>query len=299
MRIYIRCGSDREVHGAITDLSRIVVVKLTGIDDNALPIVVKTAVHEGDNVRAMLTSFVCAVPHLLSVEGISFAFPSDGGTVSRPQEPVMIECGKALGRGLHGKVFTVVGEGSSFIKHFHDASECTREATILQTLKSHNIPFVPTLSKVSVDGQSFLACPIGRSSYHWQGRVLVWKMGRLLIDSLERLHTDGGLCHRDIRPSNIVVGAHDLPLLIDWASATTCGTPTQYVGTIHYAANEVLTQLENLELPTPSPSHDLESLVYSIYDLSREGTNRPAALSLNEESFNSERAQRGIKKQLT
>jgi len=38
MRLYVRCGSEREVHGVITDLSRIVAVKLTGMDEMSLPV---------------------------------------------------------------------------------------------------------------------------------------------------------------------------------------------------------------------------------------------------------------------
>jgi hypothetical protein len=73
--------------------------------------------------------------------------------------------------------------------------------------------------------------------------------------------------------------------------------------------NDVLAQVESFELPTPSPKHDLKSLVYSIYggDLIREGTtNRPgAALSLNEEitlirreNYMAPCARCGIEKQL-
>lgn len=55
MRIYRRCGSNREVHGVITDLSRCVAVKMTGLDDSSLPKVVKPAVFEGAQVRETLT----------------------------------------------------------------------------------------------------------------------------------------------------------------------------------------------------------------------------------------------------
>jgi hypothetical protein len=178
----------------------------------------------------------------------------------------------------------VAGQETYYIKHFGSALECAQEADMLRILQHHTVPFVPSLEKVSVDGLSLLASPVGRAFYHWQGRGSVWKIGHYLLTTFERLHASG-FCHRDVRPSNIVVQSDGLPVLIDWASAASTGTATTYVGTTHYAAQDVLTKLENLEPVAPSPEHDLESLVYSIYDLSRDATNRPTALSIQKEDF--------------
>ena len=82
-------------------------------------------------------------------------------------------------------------------------------------------------------------------------------IGRHLLESLETMHANG-IIHRDIRPSNIVVCPHLNLVLIDWASAAETQTATAYVGTTHYAAEDVLLALENIEVPIPSPEHDLE-----------------------------------------
>lgn len=285
MRIYRRCGSSREVHGVITDLSRIVAVKMTGLDDQCLPEVVKTAVLEGTEVHKLLTQFAFAVPHLLGVEGKRIIFPGDtGGTASRPivGSPLHVDCGKVLGHGLHGTVYTVVGPGreNSYIKYFRNKQECQKEARILQLLLDGSIPNVPTLLKVSQDGHSILASPVGKDSYYWQGHGIVWKIGLSLLVTLEHLHAKQ-LCHRDVRPDNIIVLENEMPLLIDWVSMATIGEEADdYVGTTHYASVEVLDSLIDGVAPTPSAKHDLESLVYSIYSLSREPTNYPQAIEI-------------------
>ena len=287
MRLYLRCGSDREVHGVITDLSRVVAVKLMGLDDNALPIVSKTADFAGDKVPAILAAFAFAAPHLLSVANKQIAFPGDGGTASRPGPPEMIECGKCLGHGLHGRVYTVAGQDYLYVKNFASAEECKQEANMLRTLERNRVPNIPSLAKVSQDKRSLLASPIGKPSYHWQGQGSVWMIGRRLLDSLETMHANG-IIHRDIRPSNIIVCLQLNPVLIDWASAAETQTATAYVGTTHYAAQDALSKLENIEVPMPSPEHDLESLVYSIYDLSRPSTSPPLATSIQRNAFQQE-----------
>lgn len=68
-------------------------------------------------------------------------------------------------------------------------------------------------------------------------------------------------------------------LLIDWASAVPPGAkPLAFCGTTHYAAGAVLEQLLRGKVPIPEPSHDLESLVYTIFDLTRVCVERPDLL---------------------
>jgi hypothetical protein len=52
-------------------------------------------------------------------------------------------------------------------------------------------------------------------------------------------------------------------------------------GTTHYAAAEVLRQLQQTLVPIPRPEHDLESLVYTIFDLTREILKRPDVLTID------------------
>lgn len=77
------------------------------------------------------------------------------------------------------------------------------------------------------------------------------------------------------------------PLLIDWASVATADVETgEYIGTTHYASEEVLNALVDGDAPTPSARHDLESLVYSIYSMSREPTNYPPATLVEKNPMN-------------
>jgi hypothetical protein len=90
--------------------------------------------------------------------------------------------------------------------------------------------------------------------------------------------------HRDVRPTNMaslqnsmsVTGDSEV-ILFNWASAAQIGQASQFVGTVHYAAKEVLEALFRDDISVPAPEHDLESLVYSIFDLSRQVTDRPSA----------------------
>jgi hypothetical protein len=147
MRVYLRCGRDREVHGVISDLSRIVAVKLIRTEAGA-PVVEKTAVLSGTQVRDVLTRFALATPEQLSVQSHTWTFPF-GGTSTRPASRIVYG-GKALGAGAHGKVFSSA-DGSVFIKSFGTAAECAKETTNLKILMAHKIPFAVHLEAVSID----------------------------------------------------------------------------------------------------------------------------------------------------
>jgi hypothetical protein len=277
MRLYSRCGGEREVHGIISDLSRIVVLKMCGVNTDGSPLFVKTPTFEGAKVRTILTQFAFATPHALGFRTPSlWQFPN--GT---------IEAAKVFGRGLHGKVFSVANDSTRFVKTFASASDCESEATALRTLNDANVAFVPTLLETTENAGSYaiLASPVCTPLETLQGRSVVWVLGQKFVDCLESAHT-AGLCHRDIRPSNMgyiktaVLDETTEPLLFDWASAADTGSSPQYVGTVHYAASEVLEKIKNSEDPVLKPAHDLESLVYSLYDVSKEPATRPSVLAV-------------------
>jgi hypothetical protein len=277
MRVYVRCGRDREVHGVISDLSRIVAVKLIPTEAG-VPVVEKTAVLSGTQVRDVLTRFAVATPEQLSVQSPAWTFPA-GGTSSRPVSRIVYG-GKALGAGLHGKIFSS-SDGSVFIKSFRTEAECTEETTNLKILMAHKIPFTVRLEAVSVDRKAFMGTPIGLPLQRFQGRTVVWTMGVKLVQCLHSVHK-AGLCHRDVRPENVVVAEGDV-CLIDWASASPSNEECAFIGTLRYAPQSILECLEMYEeIVKPTPVHDLESLVYSIYDVSRSPESRPQALTVSD-----------------
>eukprot|EP00522_Entomoneis_paludosa_P014970 CAMPEP_0172455620 /NCGR_PEP_ID=MMETSP1065-20121228/12160_1 /TAXON_ID=265537 /ORGANISM="Amphiprora paludosa, Strain CCMP125" /LENGTH=561 /DNA_ID=CAMNT_0013208087 /DNA_START=51 /DNA_END=1736 /DNA_ORIENTATION=- len=281
LRIYLRCGKNREVHGVITDLSRLVAVKVVGCTEDGVPLAKKTATLSGGGVRDVLTRFAFATSDQLSVENVKWVFPGGGGTATRPRQR-SVYGGKKLGSGLHGSVFSSA-DGQFFIKSFAVADECMKEVSILRTLNQVGVPYMVILNDVGVDGKSFIGSPVGTHSGKYQGQTKVWRLGAQLVDCLRQMH-GVGLCHRDVRPENIVVqGKEEAACLIDFACASRMNEETAFVGTTHYAPESVLAVVENVcDKVTPTPAHDLESLVYTIYDLSRPPERRPQAVSVSE-----------------
>ena len=276
LRVYLRCGKDREVHGAISDLSRIVAVKLIRTEAG-VPVVEKTAVLSGTQVRDVLTRFALATPEQLSVQKHAWTFPF-GGTSTRPMSHIVYG-GKALGAGAHGKVFSSA-DGSVFIKSFGTEAECAKETTNLEILMAHQIPFAVRLKAVSIDRKAFMGTPIGHRFQTFQGQTVVWTMGVQLVQCLHSVH-EAGLCHRDVRPENVVVAGGDV-CLIDWASATPSKEECDFIGTLRYAPQSILESLAVYANVTPTPVHDLESLVYTMYDVSRPPKSRPLALIVSD-----------------
>ena len=130
VRVHHRCGGDREVHGIISDLSRIVAVKLVGLGDDGTPIVVKTPVFSGDGVQDVLTRFAFAPATALSVRDVSWDMHCGRSIVTH------VRAGRVLGSGLHGEVYTVDGDESQFVKTFETNSIRDTEADILDRLGS-------------------------------------------------------------------------------------------------------------------------------------------------------------------
>jgi hypothetical protein len=279
VRTYFECGATtREVHGAITDLSRIVAVKLTGLSRNGRPILQKTYVGEGEMVGKMLTQFAFAKPAALGInEGLVWMFG----------DAKEIEAKSVLGSGLHGSVFSVVQDKAMFVKVFKDEDVLGKEESALRDLNERNVPYVPTLHGIDMDKLAILASPLGSSMDDLQGSTAIWILGSIFVKCLQKVH-EAGWCHRDVRPGNMaylqnssmsVTGDSEV-ILFDWASAVEIGQVADFVGTVQYAAKEVLEALYNDDIQVPAPEHDLESLVYSIYDLSRQVTNRPSAVHI-------------------
>jgi serine/threonine protein kinase len=187
--------------------------------------------------------------------------------------------GKALGAGAHGKVFSSA-DGSVFIKSFGTEAECTKETSNLEILKAHKIPFTVRLEAVSVDRKAFMGTPNGDRFRRFQGQTVVWTMGVQLVQCLHRVH-EAGLCHRDVRPENVVVAGGDV-CLIDWASATPSNEECDFIGTLCYAPQRILESLAVFANVKPTPVHDLESLVYTMYDVSRPPESRPLALTISD-----------------
>jgi len=288
MRLYSRCGRRRQVHGVISDLSRVVAVKLVSVDENMVPTIERTAILEGKSVHTVLSQFAFASPDELSVTTAEWMF----GTTR-------VEARTAIGSGLHGRVFSVASSNNKFVKTFESTEACSMEKHVLDALQKGGVARIPKVEAVSTDGLAFLASPVCRLLHEMQGQAVVWLLGAKFVECLQQAHI-ANFCHRDVRPSNMgfVSLAESIDdttevLLFDWASAAEAGSSITFTGTVHYAASDVLDSLRKRVHPVPAPAHDLESLVYAIWDVTRQPTAPPAALSVNG-SLNSANADRYV-----
>lgn len=288
MRLYSRCGRRRQVHGVISDLSRVVAVKLVSVDENMVPTIERTAILEGKSVHTVLSQFALASPDELSVTTTEWMF----GTTR-------VEARTAIGSGLHGRVFSVASSNNKFVKTFESAEACSMEKQVLDALHEGGVARIPKVEAVSTDGVAFLASPVCRLLHELRGQAVVWLLGAKFVECLRQAHI-ANFCHRDVRPSNMgfVSLAESIDettevLLFDWASAAEARSSIRFTGTVHYAASDVLESLIERENPVPAPAHDLESLVYAIWDVTRQPTAPPAALSVNG-SLNSANADRYV-----
>ena len=126
MRLYSRCGHRRQVHGVISDLSRVVAVKLVSVDENMVPTIKKTAILEGELVRRVLSRFAFASPDELSVAPPEWVF----GTTR-------VEARGVIGSGLHGTVFSVASSNNKFVKSSRVA--CSMEKQVLDALQERDV----------------------------------------------------------------------------------------------------------------------------------------------------------------
>jgi hypothetical protein len=207
IRLWKRCGGKREVHGAISDLSRIVAVRFQGLDDAGSPVAVKTTVMSGPEVRAVLTAFAAAPLEALSVKLKSWQFQQDekqAGSVRTRSASHLVHGQSVLGSGLHGTVFSVAADPTRFVKEQKRRADCESEVTALRALRLAGVPSVPKLCSVSKDGMAFQASPVGHPVRELQGQVCVFDVGAQLVRCLKSAHVEAKLCHRDVRPSNVV-----------------------------------------------------------------------------------------------
>lgn len=294
-RLYEKCGGHREVHGVISDLSRIMAVRFTGYDGSGSLCLVKTPVYDGDHVRTILTQFAFARPSDLGFERMSEARWTFNNNA--------VEGDRILGEGLHGSVFSVKSNGPRcFVKTFKTRADCQREVESLEQLNQNEpkVPSVPGLHGVSDDKRAILASPVGSSLEELRGKLIAWKVAAKFVVCLEKVH-QAGLCHRDVRPSNMghttnnddASGLDDV-VLFDWASSCDVGSQPMFSGTLHCAAQDVLDTLADLADPLAMAEYDLESLVKSFWDITRGALGRPRAVTIETSNMPLNRVARNI-----
>jgi hypothetical protein len=258
IRVYHRRGGI-PVQGVITDLARVMAVKLEGIGEDGEPRLVKTAVLTGSGVKKVFLAFAAAsTEDLFVTTQTKFMLRSTSGLSVRTQQAVP---DRILGRGAQGCVFLLRGPVDRFLKDFTDQQHFSKEVEALRALNASNVSGVPTLLALDNKQHAFAATPVGTMITMQRGKAWLLIAATCLASILQETH-NLKLVHRDVRPSNIITKDNDVYLL-DWACAAAVGNKVlMHAGTVYYAAIEVLEALNNKVPYEPKPSHDLESLVY-------------------------------------
>jgi hypothetical protein len=262
IRMFRRRGSSA-LYGIITDLARVVVVKLASIDDDGTPRLVKTATLAGAAVKMVFLAFAAASPEALYVnERPSFSLrPVSGRGQTVDSYP-----DRVLGHGAQGSVYLLRGATNQFVKHFTNQSDFEVELRALQVLAG--VPGVPTLIATDWENHAFAATPVCAASTRKRRDAGLLIAATSLVSTLQAAHANS-LVHRDVRPSNILFDNDDKVYLVDWACSTEAvgTTVDKHAGTVYYAAEEVLDSIAKGVGYKPKPAHDLESLIYTMDDL--------------------------------
>jgi hypothetical protein len=118
------------------------------------------------------------------------------------------------------------------------------------------------------DRRCIIASPVGEKLTFdlWNSCSCTGPLHQLLpgfVRNLKQLHGEAVI--RDLRPANLVLADRQL-ILVDFGSAISVGSVrASYSGTVHYASNSVLRQLQQGAQVTVTPADDLVSLVRGMF----------------------------------
>lgn len=257
-------GPQFPLYGIITDLARITVVKVIGWD-GIFPNMIRYS-GAGRDVQDILTAFANASSSELGVTEENLCFENLSlNLIAIPKS--------VISSGAHGVVYSDVYHGDNVIKKFRSKEFYCSEKHALFMLGS--IFGVPKLYFFDEEKLACILQPYGtvlKTYIHGLFSAPVSCVdflcfsARSLVTLLQKVHQQN-VVHRDVRASNIIV--KDLTIfLIDWASSAPSNQSILYSGTTHYAALEVLLKLSTgFTSIKACPEYDLESLIYTIYDI--------------------------------
>eukprot|EP01105_Mastigella_eilhardi_P008017 TRINITY_DN197_c0_g1_i4.p1 TRINITY_DN197_c0_g1~~TRINITY_DN197_c0_g1_i4.p1 ORF type:complete len:620 (+),score=131.04 TRINITY_DN197_c0_g1_i4:142-1860(+) len=284
----------QQVMVGITDMKRITLVSVMRMTSGTLHHC--TLSPEYTNVREVMTALMTTDPAFL-VQA-PYPIPAVNG------EPlVLLEC---MGSGYSSQVFSChFGANTAAVEHIEQTAnaivKCVvdnvsspNDAQVMKMLQQGNcphdkvlvctqqreltsrlfgwcspggVPNVPKLEAVCDDHVSVVMSPIATE---FSSALIPWKLFNQsflwLLNTLQAAHALP-LVHRDVRPENIMLGPSEEVLLIDWGYAVAPGR-RYYCGTLHFASDSVLQQLEcgSGEVDF-QPADDLVSLVRAFFVL--------------------------------
>lgn len=182
---------------------------------------------------------------------------------------------RQLGEGATGLVFRASGDVALKILRPERADESVararflREARLAGRIGSRHV--VPILEVGELEGVIYLVMPLYEDSLAGRLRAsgplgvdetadLAAQLGR----GLDALHT-AGILHRDVKPSNVLLGADGVAALADFGLArahdsTRLTREGQLLGSLHYLAPELIEGAE------ATPASDLYALGCLLYE---------------------------------
>lgn len=181
--------------------------------------------------------------------------------------------GHMLGSGGQGTVFKMTNGPADcqwYIKCHKQVRHFDTEVETLMALAG--VPGVVQLKAVDEQNLAFAASPICRKISRFRGKVSIFNMAVEMLETLEAVHQQG-YGHRDARCGNffVEVDAERAPVravIGDWATAVKLGRTVAYEGTVHFAADSVLRNLQARKRTFRyTAAMDLESLAKTVWDL--------------------------------
>jgi hypothetical protein len=182
-------------------------------------------------------------------------------------------------RGGYACIYELINEAGDrvvwkTVRHQKDCTQLTMEHKFL-TAKLHGCPHIITCHHAEVDaGGQYAALvlgPVGISvsdmRAHTPDALNVHTLVKHMTAALRHCHSHI-VCHRDVRPCNIVyVEAEDAFKLIDFGLATDTGTSKRVEGVDVYLHDDILLAAAGGKQYKAHPRHDDASLAYTIMTL--------------------------------
>jgi len=168
-----------------------------------------------------------------------------------------------LGRGATSNVYEILLENNVYAMKMCNSIQnigfIEYEKSVLEQLSG--FPNIPTIITSDTHSITFpVYKPIGFDEMLSKNNMLA------LVDLLRKIH-EKNICHRDLRPENILLDNDQNVVLIDWGYAVGSLPTTKFAGTASFCAEKYASNWLLDYDATYHPRYDCESLLKCFYYL--------------------------------